>query len=143
MRTNTIPLWMFSQFPESVNVLVFAVIKEVLLVCTLQVLLEVRYLDNWLFEEFVRLSFLHLPPPHLLSSSQLLRSWLWPFLPDCNRNNAGLWLLLSLFLCRLLFIIKYLLLILFMYFSLMRRKFYFFRLNVHHVHHTEEYYKCS
>lgn len=120
------------------NVLVLAVIKEVLLVCSFQVLLEVRYLDDWLLKELVRLSFLHLSPSHLLPSSQLLESWLWSFLFCYNRRNAGLRFLLSLFLCWLL-IIKNLFLILFIHFSLIRRDFCSLRLNFHHIHLIEEY----
>lgn len=134
MRTNTISFWMLPQFPESVNVLVLAVIEEILFVCSFKVLLEVRYLNDWLFQELVRLSFFHLSSSHLLSSTQLLGSWLRSFLSCCNLRNAGLWFLLSLFLCWLL-VIKNVLLILFIDISLKMRDFCSLRLNLHHIHH--------
>lgn len=129
---------MLPQFSERMNVLILAIIKEVLLISTLQVLLEVRYLDNRLFEEFICLSLLNLSPSHLLSSSQLLSCWLRSFIFFCDQCNFEFWFLLRLFLCWLL-IIKNLLLILFMNFSFDWRKFCFLWLNFHHVRHTEEY----
>ena len=141
MRANTISLWMFPQFSKSVNVLIFAVVKEVFLVSSFQVLFEVRYLDDWLFEELIGLSFLYLPPSHLLSSSQLLSCWLWSFMSFCDWYYFEFWLLLRLFLCWLL-IIKNLLLILFVNFSFILWKFCLLWLYFHHVRHTEEYYRC-
>lgn len=143
VRAHTISLWMLPQLSESVDILILAVIKEVLLVCSLQVLLEIRYLDDWLFEEFICLSFLHLSPSYLFSSSQLLSCWLRSLMSRCNWHNLELWLLLlRLFLCWLL-IIKNLLLILFLILSFIWRKFCFLWLYIHHVHHTEEYYRCK
>lgn len=57
MRTHTILIWVFSDFSQSLDKFVFALIQEPLFVRSLQVFIEIGYLHHRLFKEIVGFLF--------------------------------------------------------------------------------------